>query len=100
MVEGTLHSFVGEAEIRSETLRMPHPPTVKIWDLNLRHLKVVAKIVEYGTIKGAEMAINLTQSGITKALGRLEAQIGATLFERHASGMVPTEAALLLGPRV
>jgi DNA-binding transcriptional LysR family regulator len=79
---------------------MSQRPAARIWGLNLRHLKAVAKIVEHGTVKAAGFAINLTQSGVTQALGRLEVQIGATLFERRASGMVPTEAALLLAPRI
>lgn len=100
MVEGKLHSFVGEAGNRIETPRMPQPPVVKIWGLNLRHLKAVPKIVEHGTVRGAGIAVNLTQSGVIQALGRLEVQIGVILFERRAKGMIPTEAALLLAPRI
>lgn len=73
---------------------------MEIWSLNLRHLKAVAKIVEFGTVNAAATAVNLSQPAITQALGRLEAQIGIPLFERRYDGMMPTAAALLLAPRI
>ncbi|SFF77810.1 DNA-binding transcriptional regulator, LysR family [Novosphingobium sp. CF614] len=73
---------------------------MEIWALNLRHLKAMAKIVEFGTVNAAAAAVNLSQPAITQALGRLEAQIGVPLFERRHDGMVPTAAALVLAPRV
>lgn len=71
-----------------------------IWQFNLRHLKAVAKIVELGTVNAAAGAVNLSQPAITQALGRLEKQVGLPLFERRFDGMVPTEAARLLAPRI
>lgn len=73
---------------------------MEIWSLNLRHLAAVAKIAELGTVKSAAVAVNLTQPAITQALARLEAQLGVPLFDRRHDGMVPTEAAGLLVPRI
>ena len=71
-----------------------------IWRFNLRHLKAAAKIAELGTINAAAQAVNLSQPAITQALVRLEQQLGLPLFERRHDGMLPTEAADLLVPRI
>ena len=71
-----------------------------IWRFNLRHLKAAAKIAELGTINSADQAVNLSQPAITQALVRLEQQLGLPLFERRHDGMLPTEAADLLVPRI
>ena len=73
---------------------------MELWDLNLRHLSAMAKIADLGTINAAAGAVNLTQPAITQALARLERQLDVPLFERRPQGMVPTEAALQLVPRV
>ena len=71
-----------------------------IWNLNLRHLRALASITRLGSISAAAGAINLTQPAITQALARLETQLGQTLFERRAIGMIATPAALLIVPRI
>lgn len=71
-----------------------------VWQLNLRHLAAVAKIAELGTINAAAQAVNLTQPAITQALARIERQIDLPLFDRRHDGMAPTEAALLMVPRI
>lgn len=73
---------------------------MEIWRLNLRHLQAVAKIAELGTVNAAAEAVNLSQPAITQALGRIEQQLGVTLFERRYDGMVATPAALVLAPRI
>ncbi len=73
---------------------------MEIWDLNLRHLAAIARIAELGTMSAAAQAVNLTQPAITQALERLETQTRTQLFERRHSGMVPTDAAALLVPRI
>lgn len=73
---------------------------MQIWGLNLRHLGAVARIAELGTMSAAAQAVNLTQPALTQALARIEAEIGLPLFERRHDGMVPTEAAALLVPRI
>lgn len=71
-----------------------------IWQFNLRHLAAVARIAELGTINAAAHAVNLTQPAITQALARIESLLGLPLFERRHDGMAPTEAAMLLVPRI
>ncbi|AUW59645.1 LysR family transcriptional regulator [Sphingobium sp. SCG-1] len=67
--------------------------------LNLRHLRAVIAITEGGSIAAAVRAVNLTQPAITQGIAKLETQTGLRLFDRRASGMVPTAAAAILTPR-
>lgn len=67
--------------------------------LNLRHLRATIAIAEGGNIGAAVRAVNLTQPAITQGIAKLEAQIGLPLFDRQASGMIPTAAAGILIPR-
>lgn len=71
-----------------------------LWELNLRHLAAIAEIADFGTMNAAARAVNLTQPAITQALERIERLIAVRLFERRHDGMVPTDAALLLVPRI
>ena len=73
---------------------------MNLWQFNLRHLAAVAKVAELGSIAAATRAVNLTQPAITQALSRLEQQLDLALFERRHDGMVQTDAALLLVPRI
>ncbi len=73
---------------------------MELWDLNLRHLAAVVKIADLGTMSAAAQAVNLTQPALTQALARIESELGLTLFERRHDGMVPTDAAVLLVPRI
>lgn len=67
---------------------------------NIRHLAAMAAVVEHGSVSLAARAVNLTQPAATQGIARLEVQLGLPLFERRPVGMVPTEAALRLAPRV
>lgn len=73
---------------------------MEIWPLNLRHLRAVLEIVRLGSVSAAAQAVALTQPAITQALNGLERRFGQTLFDRHADGMTPTQAALALSVRV
>jgi len=73
---------------------------VNPFDLNIRHLRAVAAVVETGSINAASRVVNLTQPAITQGIAKLERQIGLPLFERRPGGMVPTPAAQVLAPRV
>lgn len=70
------------------------------FDLNIRHLRAVAAVVDLGSISAAARAVNLTQPAITQGIAKLERQIGQPLFERRPGGMAPMPAATLLAPRV
>lgn len=67
---------------------------------NIRHLAAFVAVFEYRSVTRAAEAMNLTQSAVTQALARLEREVECRLFERQAGGMVPTEPASLLEPRV
>ncbi len=69
-------------------------------DLNIRHLRAVAAIARSGSITSASRVVNLTQPAITQGIAKIERQLGVPLFERRPAGMEPTEAALMLVPRI
>jgi DNA-binding transcriptional LysR family regulator len=66
---------------------------------NIRHFAALAATVRHGSLSRAARAVNLSQPALTQAIAGLELSLGVTLFERGASGMAPTEPALLLAPR-
>jgi len=57
----------------------------------LAGIPVVTAIVEAGTFSGAGQALGLTQSGVSRAIQRLEDRLGARLFERNSKTMRLTE---------
>ncbi len=61
-------------------------------DLNL--LVVMQVLLEEGSVSGAAKRLFLTQSAVSKALGRLRDQFDDPLFTRTSSGMVATPKAL------
>ena len=67
--------------------------------LNIRHLMAMTAVVRSGSISAAARSVNLTQPAITQGIAKLEAQLGASLFDRLAGGMAPTPAARLLVSR-
>jgi len=58
----------------------------------LTGIPVVAAVVDAGTFAGAGKALGLTQSGVSRAIQRLEQRLGARLFERNAKVMRLTDA--------
>lgn len=66
---------------------------------NIRHFAALAATVRHGSVSRAARAINLSQPALTQAIAGLESSLGVSLFDRGASGMTPTEPALLLAPR-
>src|SRR3954471_15936965 len=53
---------------------------------------VMAAVVENGGFARAAEAVGLTPSGVSRAIARLEARVGARLFDRHPRMMALTEA--------
>ncbi len=53
---------------------------------------MVAAVVDAGTFAKAGKSLGLTQSGVSRAIQRLEERLGARLFERNAKVMRLTEA--------
>jgi LysR family transcriptional regulator, regulator for genes of the gallate degradation pathway len=66
--------------------------------LELRHLRAFLAVAEQGSANRAGAALFRAQSAVSRSIGKLEAELGAALFERRARGMLLTEygRALLL----
>ena len=58
-----------------------------------RHMQVLVKLAELGSMRRAAEAVNMTQPAISQQVSELEKLIGAELFFRHAKGVEPTEVA-------
>jgi DNA-binding transcriptional LysR family regulator len=53
----------------------------------LRHLQVLVKLAELGSLKRAAEALGLSQPAVTQLLADLERLVELPLFERHARGV-------------
>ena len=63
-----------------------------------RHVQVLLRLAELGSVQRTASAIGLTQSSVTQTLGYLERLLDLRLFERHARGVRPTPACRQLLP--
>ena len=57
-----------------------------------RHVQVLLKLAEMGSVQRAADAIGTTQSSVTQMLAYLEQLLDIRLFDRHARGVRPTPA--------
>jgi DNA-binding transcriptional LysR family regulator len=64
--------------------------------INLGRLKVFQEVVGRGSFSGAAEALSYTQSAVSQAIARLEAETGASLVIRDRRGVRPTAAGALL----
>lgn len=64
--------------------------------LRLRHLQILVSLTETQNISQSAERLHMTQPALSKWLKELEADIGLTLFERHARGLRPTVHARVL----
>ncbi|MGS0891988.1 LysR family transcriptional regulator [Burkholderia stagnalis] len=60
--------------------------------MDTRDLEYLLAVERHGSVGKAADALGLSQPALTKAVRRLETQVGVTLFERTANGMTPTPA--------
>ncbi|MGV6477383.1 LysR family transcriptional regulator [Azotobacter vinelandii] len=69
-----------------------------IWSqrLRLRHLNLLIKLAETGSLSDTARQMHTTQPGLSKWLKELEEDVGAPLFERHSRGLRPTAQGGLL----
>jgi DNA-binding transcriptional LysR family regulator len=64
--------------------------------LNLGRLKVLVEVVNRGSFSAAAASLSYTQSAVSQAIARLEAETGATLVVRDRRGVRPTAAGITL----
>jgi DNA-binding transcriptional LysR family regulator len=64
--------------------------------LNLVRLKVLSEVVKLGSFSAAAGALDYTQSAVSQAVARLEAETGATLVVRDRRGVRATPAGATL----
>ena len=57
-----------------------------------RNLRAFLSVARRGNLTAASEEIGLTQPAVTKTIRRLEAEVGAELFERNARGMLLNDA--------
>src|SRR5436305_10194046 len=60
--------------------------------LNLVRLRVLQEVVARGSFSAAAESLSYTQSAVSQAIARLEAESGATLVVRDRRGVRPTAA--------
>src|SRR2546429_8483602 len=64
--------------------------------LNTGRLQVLSEVVKRGSFSAAADALSYTQSAVSQAIARLEAEVGATLVVRDRRGVKPTAAGATL----
>jgi DNA-binding transcriptional LysR family regulator len=64
--------------------------------LNTGRLQVLSEVVKRGSFSGAADALSYTQSAVSQAIARLEAEVGAPLVVRDRRGVKPTAAGATL----
>jgi DNA-binding transcriptional LysR family regulator len=65
-------------------------------ELTLVGLRVVREVARRGSLTAAAVALDYTQSAVSRQVAATEAAIGAPLFERRARGVEPTAAGEVL----
>lgn len=78
---------------------LPAMPNVLAQRLTIRHLRLVAAILEHRQLSVAAQALALTQPAASRTLGEIERICGAAIFERHPRGMTPTPLGEMLARR-
>src|SRR5438128_304392 len=65
-------------------------------DLELRHLRVFAAVVDAGSHTRAARALGLSQSTVSETLNALERALGASVFRKAAKGIALTPSGEVL----
>lgn len=63
---------------------------------SLRLIRAFKAVAELESISRASVELNLSQSAVTQAIARLEAELGSSLFERRSKGSYLTEVGKIL----
>lgn len=64
--------------------------------LELRQLRHVLALAQYGSLGRAASALHMTQPALSRSLKLIEWEIGSVLFDRSAAGVTPTNQGRLL----
>lgn len=64
--------------------------------MNLEHLRILLKVVEYGSFSTAALQLQVSQSAVSRAIAALEEELGVSLLTRGRFGAYPT----LIGKQV
>lgn len=75
------------------TMTSSHLIARQLQDTALRYF---LEVVRCGSISEASTKLNVASSAISRHIAHLESLLGASLFDRHARGMVPSAAGELL----
>ncbi|TDD59900.1 LysR family transcriptional regulator [Kribbella antibiotica] len=59
-------------------------------ELEIRHLRVVCRLADTGSVSKAAAALGVSQPSLTAQLHRIEEAVGGSLFARGTTGVVPT----------
>ena len=58
--------------------------------MKLNHLRDFLAVAGHGSLRAAARELGIAQPAVTRSIQELERELGATLFERQARGVVPT----------
>lgn len=64
--------------------------------MELKHITVFCALYEAGSINRAAQRLNISQPSVSVLIRKLENELGKTLFDRHATGSLPTFEAKIL----
>lgn len=64
--------------------------------ISVRQVHHTQAVLKHRSLSKAAGAINVSQSALTKSIGKLESDLGIRLFERSKSGMKPTDYCLAI----
>jgi LysR family transcriptional regulator, low CO2-responsive transcriptional regulator len=64
----------------------------QVMGMDMKYLETFIKVCELGSFTAAAEAMNITQPGVSKQIGRLQANLGVTLLRREDNGIKLTEA--------
>ena len=77
-------------------VRVYHPEMDESWD----DWRVVHVAWQTGSFTAAAQALGIGQATVSRRVARVEDKLGHTLFDRHRTGLVPTDAARALRPHL
>ena len=87
---GTRSGFTGNTNLMKPSMSLP----------DLQALEIAAIVIREASMSAAAAQLGMTQSAVSQAVKRAEAQVGAPLVHRDRRPLVPTEAGRVLATRI